>query len=196
MRAMDVDWYSARIAAVDVETTGKGDEDRIVELGIVIAEAGQVVSRESWRVNPGIPIPVEASAIHGIYDADVADAPRIEDIGFQERIVGCQLLAYNAPFDERFLALGQAYIDPLIWVREIQRYKKGKKLTDACQRLGIQLDNAHAASADAEAAYLVMCELRHDHRVPKGLRVLLATQRRLGEAQEKDFADWKRRNPR
>ena len=61
------------VAFLDLETTGLNrSEDRIVELALLILYPdGRVVDRVR-RFNPGIPIPAEASAVHGIGDADVA----------------------------------------------------------------------------------------------------------------------------
>ncbi|HRD54425.1 MAG TPA: 3'-5' exonuclease, partial [Flavobacteriales bacterium] len=69
------------LAFFDLETTGtRIGKDRIVQIGIVkLAPGGK---RTSWQqlVNPGMPIPAEATAVHGITDLDVAMAPKLEDV--------------------------------------------------------------------------------------------------------------------
>src|SRR5688500_20273897 len=64
------------LAFLDLETTGLNPRvDRIVELAIVrVTPDGEVLER-ARRFNPGVPIPAEASAVHGITDADVAGEP-------------------------------------------------------------------------------------------------------------------------
>jgi hypothetical protein len=69
------------ISILDLETTGTFVEiDRIVEIGILKVLPDGTERRYSQRVNPEIRIPQEATAIHGISDADVADAPTFKKI--------------------------------------------------------------------------------------------------------------------
>ena len=64
------------IAFIDVETTGvKPNSDRIVELSMLKISPSGEREYKSHRVNPGIPIPPEATAVHGITDDDIADEP-------------------------------------------------------------------------------------------------------------------------
>ena len=67
----DAPWHTLPIAAIDTETTGRdpGRGDRIVEIAVVHLRHGVVEGRYGMLVNPGIPIPAEASAVHGISDA-------------------------------------------------------------------------------------------------------------------------------
>lgn len=91
----------ADFRVVDVETTGLNKEtDRVVEVAIVGKAA------LDWIVNPGVPIPFEASGIHHITDRDVADAPAIADVfAYLEESVpqDCVIVAHNAQFDKAFL---------------------------------------------------------------------------------------------
>ncbi len=60
----DAPWLDIPIALLDVETTGRdASTDRVVELGIVVGRAADVITRYNWRVNPGVPIPEEARAV-------------------------------------------------------------------------------------------------------------------------------------
>ncbi|MDR7495532.1 MAG: 3'-5' exonuclease, partial [Armatimonadota bacterium] len=69
------------IVFLDLETTGPNPAtDRIVELSMVRVRPGGDRDALTRRVNPGIPIPPEATAVHGITDADVAGAPRFPAI--------------------------------------------------------------------------------------------------------------------
>jgi DNA polymerase-3 subunit epsilon len=104
--AQETDWHDIPIALLDVETTGRdASVDRVVEIGIVVARRGIVTARYNWLLNPGIPIPAEVSAIHGIKDEDVKDSPRFEAIAHEvaAALSGCVPGAYNAPFDRAFI---------------------------------------------------------------------------------------------
>lgn len=93
--------------AFDTETTGlKADEARLVEIAAVKFRAGDVLERRVWLVNPGSPIPAEASRIHGITDAMVSNSPPFPAVlpSFEAFTTGCVLLAHNAGFDRRFVA--------------------------------------------------------------------------------------------
>lgn len=77
--------YDRLVLVLDTETTGPDPETaRIVELGAVYFWRGQMVGRPlNIRLNPGCPIPPEASAVHGITDADVAGAPTFADVALR-----------------------------------------------------------------------------------------------------------------
>jgi hypothetical protein len=96
-------WAAAALAdpnvvILDTETTGLHDEARIVDIAVVAMD-GRVLL--DTLVNPGEPIPAEATRIHGITDEMVADAPTFGEIlGALGRAVGEQrVLIYNEPFD-------------------------------------------------------------------------------------------------
>lgn len=86
------------LAFLDLETTGLSTtSDRIVELAIIrVSPQGDVLERER-RFNPGIPIPPEATAIHGITDEDVADEPRFSSRAkaLAELLEPCDLAGFN-----------------------------------------------------------------------------------------------------
>lgn len=84
------------LAFLDLETTGTdAANDRIVEIGIYVWR-GEPVSH-CWRVNPGIPIPKEASGVHGITDEMVANEPPFGKLApFVHSILsGCDLAGFN-----------------------------------------------------------------------------------------------------
>jgi DNA polymerase-3 subunit epsilon len=195
--AADAPWAELPIALVDVETTGKdASVDRVVEVGVAIARGGEVVERKNWLVNPGRPIPREASDVHGIKDDDIKDAPPFERVAHEiaAALAGCIPAAYNAAFDRAFLMneLGRAglslrkdveWLDPLVWAREVQQGERSRALGDVAARLGIALQNAHRASDDAEAALRVLLALGRDVRVPRTYAAMVQEQRRLAMAQ-------------
>jgi len=206
-------WRLSTFAVIDFETTGLDPaEDRVLEMGIVCFEQGRISARHNWLIDPGIPVPEEARKIHGISDEDLANAPRFEEL--LTEIVGLLSgrlpVAYNASFDKRFLLaefhrVGRAldvvpppalreevvWIDPLVWVRELQKYEKGKKLTDVCERMGIPMGQAHRAADDAEATGHVLLALAND--MPETYAELIRIQTQYEAQQEAEQSTWRAR---
>jgi DNA polymerase-3 subunit epsilon len=158
-------WESVPTAWIDTETTGtKVGKDRCCQIAVVRFERGAQVGMAEDFINPGIPIPTEATAIHGITDLSVKDAPSIESFmaraDVQELLEGAQPAAYNAPFDKNFVPpFGEdwtwPWLDCLSLVRKVDRFAKGAgrhRLEATCKRHGIELIGAHGAGPDARAA--------------------------------------------
>ena len=170
-------WASREYAVLDTETTGLGELARIVEISC-IDRAGNVLVDS--LVNPGGPIPAEATAIHGISDADVAGAPTfptfwprvLEAVGDAELI-----LVYNAAYDRRLIrqslagheaAMVEAARLTCCCIMDIYAqffgdysYDHGsytwQKLTDAVAQCGLEVEGtAHRALADVRAARAVL----------------------------------------
>jgi DNA polymerase-3 subunit epsilon len=204
-------WAALPLAVIDFETTGFDPElDRVVEVGVVCFHHGEVSNKANWLVQPGMLIPEQAINVHGITDAMVADAPRFAEIAHELRQVlqGHLPVAYNATFDRKFMhaEMGRAgvtrdlppavdpgvtWVDPLVWVRELMAEEKSKRLGDICEKLGIALDDAHRAWADAEATGKVLLKLID--RMPKTYAELIRIQDQYGAQQEVELADWRRR---
>jgi DNA polymerase-3 subunit epsilon len=206
-------WVERRIAFIDVETTGRDPAaDRVVEMGIVIGDGGQVVTRYNWLFNPGRPIPKEISDIHGITDADVADKPTFAELaGEILAALGDAIpAAYNASFDRAFLLaeLERAgvrsqspppavrrevdWVDPLTFARELYKDEDSRALGDMATRLGIELVKAHRATDDAEAALRVLYALAKNPRIPRAYGGLIQEQRRLYRSQDEVRKLWRR----
>jgi DNA polymerase-3 subunit epsilon len=201
------------LVAIDTETTGKDPAvDRIVEIACVVWEGGRVTARHRWLVNPERAIPKEAFDVHGISDDDVKDKPPFKAISHEVLAVleGKLPLAYNADFDRTFLAeelmrsgiagkkvppaarRGIEWIDPLVWARELQKDEKGKSLGEVAERLGVALERAHSATADAEAAMNVLSCFCSDVRVPKSYGAFIQEQRRLARFFDEDRQYWRK----
>jgi DNA polymerase-3 subunit epsilon len=213
--AADAPWADLPIALVDVETTGRdASVDRVVEIGIAVGRRGEVIARYNWLIQPGIPIPEEARAVHGITNDDVKDSPRFEAIAHEiaAALSGCVPAAYNAAFDRAFLnnefaraghqtkegerpspALRREveWVDPLVWAREIQREERSKALSEVAARLGVKLEKAHRASDDAEAALRVLHLLAGDGRIPRPYAAFVQEQRRLAQLHADERRRWK-----
>ncbi|MFI5151549.1 MAG: exonuclease domain-containing protein [Bacteroidia bacterium] len=156
------------IAFFDLETTGVNvASDRIVEIAILRIMPGGEKEMKLRRINPGIPIPLESSLIHGIYDKDVENESTFKSIGksLAEFLKDCDLGGYNSnKFDipvlmEEFL---RAEIDftlegrNCVDVQNIFHQMEQRTLKAAykfyCSK---ELLNAHSAAADIEATYEV-----------------------------------------
>ncbi|MDR2207029.1 MAG: 3'-5' exonuclease [Flavobacteriaceae bacterium] len=153
----------------DLETTGTNiAKDRIVE--ICILKVNPDASRESktWLVNPQIPIPKDATEVHGISDDDVKDAPVFKEIApkIMEMISGSDLGGFNSNrFDVPLLGeeLLRAGLDfdlekfRLVDTLAIYHKKEPRNLSAAykfyCNK---DLENAHSAEADVLATFEVL----------------------------------------
>ncbi|VGO17171.1 DNA polymerase III PolC-type [Pontiella desulfatans] len=95
-----------KFVAFDLETTGtKPNADMIVEVGAVLFDGARAVKGFGTLVDPGIPIPPDASEVNGISDDMVRGQPRIKDVmgDFADFCGDLPLVAHNAPFDFKFL---------------------------------------------------------------------------------------------
>lgn len=148
------------VVTFDTETTGLGSSARLVELAAIRWTDGVEVDRFHSLINPGIPIPPEASAIHGITDEMVAGAPSAAEVmpRFVAFVGGDTLVAHNAQFDDRMVRL-ELHIAGLARLRNplvcTVRMAKGAlatpnhKLQTVADALGVPPADAHRAMADA-----------------------------------------------
>lgn len=106
LRLPDILPLERPLIGLDLETTGVSSDARIVELGLEIHVPGQPTKEYQTLINPGIPIPPGATAVHGITDDDVKDAPRFEQIAdsLLKGLRDCDYAGYNVRFDLRTLA--------------------------------------------------------------------------------------------
>lgn len=147
----------------DIETTGFSPvHDRIIEIGAVKVEKGEIKERFSSFVNPDVPIPLEIEKLTGIHDGMVVDAPMIEEAlpHFLEFCQDAVLVAHNASFDMSFIIenthrLGMkkefTYVDTVGIARLLLPHQAKHKLDAVAKTLGISLENHHRAVDDAEA---------------------------------------------
>lgn len=140
---------------VDVETTGLGKQDRIVEIAAVIldGETLEIVDEYDTLVNPMRDI--GATSIHGITASMVESAPTFEDLAISlgNILQGRVLVAHNISFDKRFIVSEfdriRANLDPGFGICTLALTRE--KLDVACGRRGIEISQAHRALADARA---------------------------------------------
>ena len=157
------------ICFFDLETTGvQIAKDRIVEISIHKVFPDGEQRTKTWRVNPGMPIPPETTAIHGISDQDVKDAPPFKDLApeIHQWIIDSDLGGYNAlRFDvpilaEEFLRVGMDIDFSKIKCVDVQNifHKMEQRTLAAAFKFycGKELVNAHSAEADTLATYEVL----------------------------------------
>ncbi|SFF99141.1 DNA polymerase-3 subunit epsilon [Neptunomonas qingdaonensis] len=151
-------------AVVDIETTGgRAQHHRITEVGIVKMIGGEVVAQWQSLINPQRRIPQNITALTGINNNMVADAPLFAEVAdaIDEFTNGCVFVAHNVNFDygfikEEFTRLERHYRRPkLCTVREMRKYYKGLpsySLANLTRHFGIDMQRHHRAMSDAIAA--------------------------------------------
>jgi DNA polymerase-3 subunit epsilon len=153
----------------DLETTGINiASDRIVEIAYLKVDLNGNESSKTLRVNPGIPIPEKVTAIHGISNEDVKDAPSFNEVAkiLAKDFEGCDLGGYNSMrFDipllaEEFLRAGvdidlkrRKFIDVQVIFMKME-----PRTLSAAYKFFVdkELEDAHSAEADTLATYEVL----------------------------------------
>jgi DNA polymerase III epsilon subunit family exonuclease len=182
-------WTDVEFVVVDVETTSF-DLDRadICEVAAVIIRGGEVTSQTfETLVNPRVPIEIEAQEVHGITDADVANAPEFIQIrrGLEEYLVNRTIIAHNAAYDigrfqrvMRFYDFGRV-LDTLalaVWCRNssyirrlqtlVKKYDLHQNIVSTyCGTPNAQV--AHRAGYDAHASAHLFVHLVRKHFGPQ-----------------------------
>lgn len=155
-----------RMVALDTETTGfdpyAGDE--IVEICLVEYIGLRRTGREFCSlVKPAIPIPADSTDVHGISDADVIDAPAIDDIldDIVEFIGDAVIVGHHVDFDLRFLNrvmrrnldcdLPQPVVDTMILFMALRQQLNDASLDEVAEACGVAIAERHRARGDAIA---------------------------------------------
>lgn len=153
----------------DLETTGTNiNTDRIVEICYLKVYPNGNEESKTLRINPEMHIPEASSAIHGIYDADVADCPTFKDVAkkIAADIEGCDLAGFNSNrFDipvlaEEFLRAGvdvdlmkRKFVDVQVIYHKLEQRTLSAAYKFYCDK---NLEDAHTAEADTRATYEVL----------------------------------------
>lgn len=178
--------FSRPLVCLDLETTGINPlNDRIVEFAGVKVHPDGTRETLDLRVHPGRPIPAAATAIHGIHDDDVKDAPRFSEVARRIRdfLTDCDLAGYNAArFDVPLLQEELRRADlpfPLDGIRlldaQVIFHKKEPRTLEAALRFycGREHGKAHQALGDVEATLEILdAQLGRYPEIPRDVESL------------------------
>ncbi|MCX5197186.1 3'-5' exonuclease [Streptomyces sp. NBC_00249] len=199
-------WHLGRMAGFDLETTGIDvEQDRIVTACVVQCGGGQPTVSATWLANPGIDIPEQAEAVHGISTAraQAEGKPAAEVVADvlaalgQAITAGLPVVAMNARYDLTLLDRearrhslaplpdGFPVIDPYVLDKQADRYRKGgRKLVDLCAHYQVPIGDAHTADADAIAACRIAWRLGSTSPVLSGCSLPELHRKQVGWAAE------------
>lgn len=181
------------LAVIDLETTGVDvQNDRIVEVAVIRIEPNKPTIRYRQLINPGIPIPAAASAVHGIFDEHVEAECTFAEIVecLSDLIEDADIAGYNVRrFDLPMLCAeyarggwelpltGRAVLDPLAIFFEREPRDLGAAVKFYCGREHI---GSHGAMADAEGALAVLdAQVQYYEDLPSTVAALQRTSKDL-----------------
>lgn len=176
-------WHMGALCAFDTETTGIDvEQDRIVTACVAVIKPRPItpwdVKTENWIIDPGVDIPEQATAVHGIttvyakeHGRPPAEALDVIAADLALALVhGTPVVGMNLAYDltmldrecrrhsvptlgERLDGRVQPIIDVLVLDKAVDQYRKGgRKLVDLCQHYGVRVEGAHNAEVDALCA--------------------------------------------
>ena len=170
-----------RYVVVDLEATSTGSKAKIIQVGIVVIEDGEIVEQYATDVNPHEHLDSHIKELTGLTDKRLAKAPEFSQVAEKifELVKDGIFVAHNVQFDANLLAeflffegyeLRTPRIDTVelaqIFYPQLEKYNLGI----LCQELGIPLEQAHSALSDAQAtAELFLCMRQKMFGLPKGL---------------------------
>ena len=174
------------VLAVDTETTGMNPAQgaRLVEVAHVAIVNGALAAEWSTLIDPGCPIPPDATRVHGIRDDMVAGGPRPAEVGLALRAAcgDLPMVFHNAPFDLPFLVqlFGEAgappLINPVIDTLGLARGLFGagsNALSVLAKRLELPVETAHRALGDTRTTARLFIELAGRWQRDKGVHSLM-----------------------
>ena len=157
------------ICFFDLETTGINiTNDRIVEMAVLKLNPDGSQEEKLWLINPEMPIPPEAAAVHGITDEKVADAPTFRELvaEISAFIIHCDLAGFNSDrFDIPLLAEEMLRADYDFDMKNLKTvdvqtifHKMEQRTLSAALKFYCQQDltDAHSALADTRATFDVL----------------------------------------
>ncbi len=172
--------------AVDTETTGMrpADGHRLVEVARVSIVDGALGEEWSTLIDPGRPIPADATRVHGISDAMVAGAPSAAEAGrlLRQACGDLPIVFHNAPFDLPFLlqlfrdAGTPPLLNPIVDTLGLARglFAPGSNQLGAlAARLNLPAETPHRALGDTRTTARLFIALAERWEREKGVRTLL-----------------------
>ena len=210
-------WQTGVLGSYDCETTGRDPlTARLISAAFVTSDGG----RHDFLVDPGVSIPPETTAVHGITDEYVREhggdpvqaLEQIAELLAAHLSAKRPLVVFNAPYDltllevelERYKLRSLAsrvdriepVIDPLVIDKAVDRFRKGKRnLESQCAHYGVRIEGAHDAAVDAVAALGVARALaeRYPEVGESSPLELHRRQMEWKEAADRDFAEYRAR---
>lgn len=160
-------------SVVDLETTGTNVNhgDRIIQIGCVLVQDGEIINHFETKINPREKIPRSIVQLTGIEDKDVRKAPLFEDIAgtIYSLLAETTFVAHNVNFDFPFLnaeleragypSLSIPAIDTVTLSQILLPTAKSFRLRDLTSSLHIEHDHPHSAVSDAEATAELLTDL-------------------------------------
>lgn len=170
---------ASRMLAFDLETTSANPKEARIVTSALVRIDGRDVQKIEHLADPGIEIPQEATNVHGITTEKARAEGRPHEVVLKDTVEaikaawedGLTLIVYNAAFDLTvlrsltgdFTVTGPVY-DPYVIDRVSDKWRKGKRTLGAvCEHYGVELGNAHEATADALAAARVAWKQVRQH---------------------------------
>ena len=160
--ALQAESLRGPVACVDLETTGgMAAHHRVIEVGIVLLDCGEIVEEWSTLVHPRMRIPSMIASFTGIDDSMIVDAPPFEDVAHEvrRRLEGRLFVAHNARFDYGFLRtefrrLGVRFSAPVLCTVKLSRalYAEHRRhnLDTLMERFSLACGARHRALGDAQ----------------------------------------------
>ena len=196
----NLSWTELPFLCVDTETTGLDrTQNRIIEVAWILFHEKKEIFSESRLCCIDEPLPPEIIQLTGISDDMLVDQSHFSE--HADALLNAMkraefIVAYNANFDRLFLEaelrrIGRSlpdlpWVDPCTFIRELDRYQKGKKLSDATARWGVQLTGAHRALADAKATGLLLQKIAPLLKA-HSLTELIQLQNQWQQEQDRNF---------
>jgi DNA polymerase-3 subunit epsilon len=213
-------WLNLPFVGLDFETTGVDPEsDRVVSAAVVLRGGGRPTVRRTWLADPGVEIPAEATAVHGITTEHARTAGRpaaevVEEVAAsvtEAVAAGSPLVVMNAPFDLTMLdrelrrysltplvdRCTPYVLDPRVLDKRVSRRRGSRTLTDLARHYVVPLYGAHSAEADAVAACAVTYKIAHRYRflADTSLPRLHAEQIKWAASQQEGLREYFARTP-
>lgn len=170
-----------RYVVVDLEATSTGSKAKIIQVGIVVIENGEIIDQYATDVNPHEPLDSHIKELTGLTDQRLAVAPEFSQVAGKifELVKDGIFVAHNVQFDANLLAeflffegyeLRTPRVDTVELAQVLYPQFEKYNLGILCQELGIELEHAHTALSDAQATAELLLYMRQKlFELPKGL---------------------------
>ena len=178
-------WTELSRATFDLETTGIDPKTaRIVTASLVLVSPdGEVLRAGEWLADPGVEIPEQASAIHGITTEYAREHGKpAQQVAYEVAMAlgglfadGIPVIAFNAAYDFSVLHFELArygyppltcypVLDPLVINKHVHKFKKGKRTLEVlASEYSVELENAHTSKDDALAAERLLTAMSFEY---------------------------------